>query len=357
MPIGTARMAAHALGADLVVGVVVEEDPAVRAALEDTTRQAVLLWPENAADLSESVPEGPLRLVVVDGTWALAKKLVRVNPKIAALPRVSFVPARPSEYRIRREPSGECVSTLEAIMYALRAIERGSRSFEELLTPFRFMVDKQIEHQGKVGHGRIKPPPRARRVFRLPTELGEAENVVLVVGEANAWPFKEPRRAQEPDELVHWVAIRPHDGSIFRCVVRPERELCPRTPGLLELSEAEIAAGVSRAEFAARWAEFAKPNDVLVGWGLHPLSLVNEQERVTQRFVDLRLLTKDWAKQRTGTVEVVARALGISSEPITPGRAGRRLGLMSRVLAHLQSQPGFKRQTARKTAISPEAET
>jgi DTW domain-containing protein len=353
MPIGTARMAAHALSAQLVVGLELEDDPHVRAALDDPDRQAVLLWPKDAADLDEALPDGPLTLIVVDGTWSLAKKLVRLNPRIAALPRVAFRPPRPSEYRIRREPSGECVSTVEAIMYALAAIERDGRTFEELLAPFRFMVDRQIDHQSRLGHGRARPAPKPRRRFALPEPLRREEDLVLVVGEANAWPFADPRRRENPDELVHWLALRLSDGAELRLVVRPTRTLCPRTSELTELDAEQILAGVDRPGFEAAWRAFVRPTDVVVGWGYHALSLLAEPEKAGLEFFDLRTLVKDWSKLRPGTVERFAAELGVTAPPRGPGRGGRRLALMAAVLDHVRAQSVYRRQRKKDPTRAP----
>ena len=53
--------------------------------------------------------------MVVDGTWSQAKKVVRENPLLSSLPRYAFQPPAPSEYRIRREPQENYVSTIEAL--------------------------------------------------------------------------------------------------------------------------------------------------------------------------------------------------------------------------------------------------
>jgi DTW domain-containing protein YfiP len=118
---GTAHMASLCLaGAELHVGVKFGGSPALTRALSDPERPAILLYPgEGAIDVSEDPPKGPVTLVVVDGTWWQARKVVRQNPELAALPRYSFRPPRPSEYRIRREPEEEYVSTIEALVHVL----------------------------------------------------------------------------------------------------------------------------------------------------------------------------------------------------------------------------------------------
>src|SRR5262245_4772232 len=105
--IGTARMAALRLpGAELRVGVEFTADHVVRRALDDPERPAVVLFPGgDARDVRVDPPPGPVTLVVLDGTWWQAAKLLKVNPALRALPRYSFSPEVPSRYRLRREPA------------------------------------------------------------------------------------------------------------------------------------------------------------------------------------------------------------------------------------------------------------
>src|SRR5262249_54222242 len=88
VPINTARIAALCLpNAELHVGVAWPDG----SHWNDPDRPAALLYPgEGAIDVETSPPKGPITLVVVDGTWWQAKKLVRVNPALAALPRYAF---------------------------------------------------------------------------------------------------------------------------------------------------------------------------------------------------------------------------------------------------------------------------
>ena len=147
MPIGTARMAHLCLpNSELHVGVDWENSTELHRALSDAQRPAMLLYPsESAADVGEAPPTRPLTLVVVDGTWSQAKKMARDNPILANLPRLTFQPERPSDYRIRREPKPHCVSTIEALMYVLGILEGDPTRFRQLLEPFHRMINRQIE--------------------------------------------------------------------------------------------------------------------------------------------------------------------------------------------------------------------
>ena len=66
-------------------------------------------------------PETPTRLVVPDGTWAQARRIVQRVPALRALPRLP-VAAPPGTLRLRRPLVAGGLSTLEAVAAALRAL-------------------------------------------------------------------------------------------------------------------------------------------------------------------------------------------------------------------------------------------
>src|SRR5579871_5910433 len=107
MPLGTARMAHLALShSELYEGVRFEAHPTVAALIADP-RTHVLFPGPGAKDVSELGGALPGTLLVLDGTWSLARKLLKENPALQRLPRVGFVPRRPGNYRIRKEPAAD----------------------------------------------------------------------------------------------------------------------------------------------------------------------------------------------------------------------------------------------------------
>lgn len=107
MPVGTARLAHLCLpDSELHVGVDFDDDPKVQAALAgEDGRPAYVLFPgPNAIDIADVPVDWPITLVVVDGTWWLARKLTKRNAALGALPQVRFTPPAPSRYRIRKSP-------------------------------------------------------------------------------------------------------------------------------------------------------------------------------------------------------------------------------------------------------------
>jgi len=107
---------------------------------------AALLYPAPQARDLTALPadERPRHLVVLDGTWFLAKKIYDAHAWLHALPHVALTPTRPSGYgSLRREPQAHCLATLEAIVDALRIIEPATVGFDGLLAAFDGMLARQ----------------------------------------------------------------------------------------------------------------------------------------------------------------------------------------------------------------------
>jgi DTW domain-containing protein YfiP len=343
--IGTARMASLCLSrSTLVVGTHIDDHPTVRAVLDDPARTAILLWPgPGARDLSTDPPSGPSTLVVVDGTWPLAKKLVRLNPRVAALPRYGLTPARASEYRIRKEPAEACVSTLEAVLEALSLLEGDRAAFEPMMTPFRAMIDAQIAHAleaAGTGQSRRRRNPRPPRPRPVPALLREHRSVVVVCGEANAWPRRGPA-PHPPDELVQWLAVRLDDAgnptdARFEEIIRPRQPLSEATPFHTRLGAEELRAGSTFAEFHERWRDFVRDDDVVVFWGTYAAILLEKEGGfVPESSVDLRLAMTHFLGDTPGTLSDLTTRLGLDSAPLGKGRGGARLGGAAAVAAFL----------------------
>ncbi|MBD9424742.1 DTW domain-containing protein [Pseudomonas sp. PDM15] len=144
--LNTARLAALGLeNAELLVGenfAGLQLDPAYRACLlfPGETAQALPLAPLPSDDR-------PLLLVVPDGTWRKARKLLHLNSWLAELPRVCLPSGLSSRYRLRKAPAEGALATIEAIAMALDLQEAPQR-FDELLRPFEALIEGQIAAMG-----------------------------------------------------------------------------------------------------------------------------------------------------------------------------------------------------------------
>ncbi|WP_323164055.1 tRNA-uridine aminocarboxypropyltransferase [Pseudomonas atacamensis] len=146
--LNTARLAALGLSnAELIVGEVFEDLPKL---LNRPGYRARLLFPaEDAQPLQVYAPnDQPMLLVVPDGTWRKARKMLHLNPLLAALPRVTLAEGGVSRYRLRKAPGPGALSTIEAIVQALETLEAPT-TFAPLLKPFEALIEGQIAAMGE----------------------------------------------------------------------------------------------------------------------------------------------------------------------------------------------------------------
>jgi len=339
VPIGTARLAHLCLpDSELHVGVDFDDDHQVRAALAGVDeRPAYLLFPgPDAMDLTEARPAGPITLVVVDGTWWQARKLLKRNAALRALPQLRFTPPAPSNYRIRREPADHCVATVEALALVLGALEGDPAGFARLLRPFEEMIDTQLRYARTVRGARHRHAlHRARRARRPPMGAllrANASNLVCVHGEANVWPAR--LLDGPPPEIVHWVARRAGTGETFEAIIAPRRPLAPSIPGYIGVAPERLTTGESWASFRARWASFLRPEDFACTWGRYASDLVEaEGVALPTARLDLRPIAGTFLGARTGTVEECSARMGLSvGAAVATGRGGARLAALSAIV-------------------------
>jgi len=119
--------------------------------------RSLLLYPgDDAKPLGpEHVEEGPVCLVVPDGTWRQAAKMTRRIPWMAALPRVGLPAGGAlSSYRLRAEPKEGGLATMEAIARAFGAIE-GREVENALYEIFRKMTDRTLYSRGLLAREKV----------------------------------------------------------------------------------------------------------------------------------------------------------------------------------------------------------
>lgn len=148
-PLNTARLAVLGLArAELLVG---ETFPQLAEKLAAAQR-AVLLFPDGEASRADAAPvaagHSSTLLVVPDGTWRKARRIIHSNPILNTLPRLSLPPGDPSEYKVRKASEPAAVATIEAIARALQILEP-QQDFQPLLKPFNRMVEQQIQAMGE----------------------------------------------------------------------------------------------------------------------------------------------------------------------------------------------------------------
>jgi DTW domain-containing protein YfiP len=112
----------------------------------DDLSGAWLLWPgEPPPDQGTPLPE---TVVVLDGSWSQARKMMQRVPELRALRKFSLV-APEGRRSLRAAPSGG-MSTLEAIAEVLAVLE-GDAVAAPVRAAHEALVQKQLAERGYVG--------------------------------------------------------------------------------------------------------------------------------------------------------------------------------------------------------------
>lgn len=334
-PIGTARLATLGLAnADLQVAWAAR--PASTAPFPLTPRTGLLYPAPDAVDLA-SLPasQRPTELVVLDGTWHHARTLYRDQRWLHALPRYRFTPPEPSRYRIRREPDARYVSTIEAIVYALRALEPDTAGLDQLLSAFDSMIDDQLGFVlARSGPRRVVERRRASRA--IPRAMAEErERLIVAYGESGGTPGHGVRDRN----VVQWVAVRPFDGARFEALVRPETPLDPHHLDMMGIAAADLASGLSPAELRDAWARFVRPGDVIASWNQSTLALLRAADLVGERTLLVKGAYCATVRGTCGALDDVVARLGLHvTPPPFRGRAARRVANAMAVVGYLQQE-------------------
>ena len=110
-------------------------------------KRNVLLYPDvpgtAAMTVAPPAPPSDLRLVVLDATWRKSRKMLYLNPSLAALPRLALRDTPPSRYLIRKAHLPDQLSTLEATCYALAQLENDAARVAPLIAAFDTFVAQQ----------------------------------------------------------------------------------------------------------------------------------------------------------------------------------------------------------------------
>ena len=145
-PSNTARLA------DLAMPSVTVVDYGASGTTWDPTTLLVprpaLLFPDPEAPSADYTPQ---TVIVVDGSWPQARKLVNKIPGMKALPRLRIDPPDNAPIRMRTPPIAEGMSTIEAIAAALDSLE-GTGAGDPLRALFQTAVQSTIAARGRPLH-------------------------------------------------------------------------------------------------------------------------------------------------------------------------------------------------------------
>lgn len=311
----------------------------------DVPADTVVLYPRDDAPLLETLPREqlPSTLLAIDGTWAHARRLYRENPWLAGLRHVRLAPATPSRYRIRKEPRPDYVSTLEAIVEALRVLEPDASRLDELLFAFDRMIDRQIAQAAVVQRfGRFKEtrqrPSRALSHLLLdPRLVVTYSESALAGGDVAA-----------PRHLVQWVAARVDGEAVFEAVLRPSSPP-PAAAHLahMRLAPADLDAGEELAAARDRFARWLPAGAPVTSWTPTTLDWGRAMMPPDTQRTSLKTNYCNVVNHRAGFLEQVLTAEKLTPVPIEcRGRARERLGNALAVARWLRARAAVRTSPA-----------
>lgn len=162
--IATGRMAHRLLKHSfLFEGEVFDDHPGIARLLADPMRECLILYPDREAlDVDASSDEDLCvfsdakkrpTIFLIDGTWATAKRTMRLSSQLRNLNTLKFSPQVLSRFQnVRKQPAPECLSTIEAIHELIERLNTRiqgrrdlaqKREHDRLLDVFVNMVERQ----------------------------------------------------------------------------------------------------------------------------------------------------------------------------------------------------------------------
>jgi hypothetical protein len=304
---------------------------------------AALLFPGvEARDLACLAPaERPEQLILLDGTWAQVRVLLRRYPELGSLPQVRLDPASPGRYQIRREPRPDFLATVEALLGALRILEPETPGLDGLEQAFLAMVAAQKE-RAKAGRRRRRRPRTRRPLASLPEALlGSPERLVIAHGEFS-YSQEQGLPTGRRVEVLQWCARRLEGEERFEALVRPVE--APPTDAMLghmALERQALEAGLTRAGFLGSWRAFLRPGDRVAVWSAATARALDEALGGEAQGAALLLKTAycNLRQRPAGPLEeLVAReGLACAPEPFQ-GRSGRIVGQLLGIARLLVAQ-------------------
>ena len=306
-------------------------------------RGTAVLYPGDSAQRLDKMPpaELPREIILLDGTWHHTKTMIRDVPWLRQLPRVCIQPDNPSRYRIRREPSIDSLSSVEAIVDVLRILEPDLAGLDDLLSAFNEMIDRHIAVTGtsapRFRERKTNPHRIATNIPRV--LLQDPARLVVAYGESTPNErrgHKKQRRGS--GKLVHWVAKRlgAGHGNEFSRLIQPAQPLSDEVRAHMNLTEQDLQTARSQDEFRAAWQAFIRPDDQLLVYNYGTARLLeNAQAAFCPVFA---LKTIDYVHvSSAGTLPELLTTLQILPHvPAAARRADRRLTYAVTLVQHLR---------------------
>ncbi len=147
---GTARILKLSLAnSHYFVGEDFSEHEALNQLLSDHQYHHFILYPGEGAltqnQVADKLDNGEkVRVILLDGTWKKAYKMWQLSSNLHALPLIKLPEDLQGNYRIRKAPSDNSLSTVEA-GYHILSLLQPECDFSPLIESFNQMIEFQIK--------------------------------------------------------------------------------------------------------------------------------------------------------------------------------------------------------------------
>jgi DTW domain-containing protein YfiP len=127
-------------------------------------QQTYLLYPgKDSTDCQKVHLDRTSTVIVIDGTWDEAGKIVYRNPILQSFPKISFSQSLESNYKVRKQPRPGYLSTLESIAHLLQINAQTTgqgmkaQEYAALFELFQIMVDRQLSYFPRMRKAALVP--------------------------------------------------------------------------------------------------------------------------------------------------------------------------------------------------------
>ena len=153
---GTGYLAHNCLkDSEVIVGLDFSTNARLNELLNDPAFFPMLMYPGDDAwnvkkeGFKQTIAGKKLLILILDATWFCSRKMIQHNPFLLELPKLSFSGSYRSIFTFKREPSPECISTIECCYYMIKEIQQEGLADkkvdpEPLMDSFKAMIKLQL---------------------------------------------------------------------------------------------------------------------------------------------------------------------------------------------------------------------
>lgn len=138
----------------IYIGIDFTNHDEINLILNDETNNCFVLYPDNNSIKlnTQTIQESNKKnvLFIIDSTWPCSRKILASSKNIRDLPKVSFIPTKTSQFKIKTQPNEYCLSTMESTLCILELLNYHKiesiqqNQFDDFLKPFEKMVEYQV---------------------------------------------------------------------------------------------------------------------------------------------------------------------------------------------------------------------